>query len=152
MEKPVVKQALGVFCRNFVTERMRTIDEEIAQIRDALAAETKSSVGDEYETGRSMLQLDLEKLGTRQDHIKAMGQMLNRIPKEGGAGRIVLGSLVHTTIGDFYLSISAGTYNSDGETIHCVSMESPIVRAILGKSAGDTAVVNGRDITILEVV
>ncbi len=147
-----IKQSLEVFCRNFVSERLHYIEEEIAQLREALAGETKSSAGDEYETGRAMLQLDLEKLGARQEHIRAMGQILKRIPKEGGKGQIVLGSLVRTSVGGFYLSISAGSYTSCGTVIQCVSMETPIVRALLGKTIGDTVNVNGRDITVLEVV
>ena len=48
-------------CTEFVSQKIKTIEHSILELRLAANSETKSSVGDKYETGRAMIQLEIEK-------------------------------------------------------------------------------------------
>ena len=58
-----LKEALFKQCEAFVNKRLRNIEEVISSNQKALQSETKSTAGDKHETGRAMLQLEMEKAG-----------------------------------------------------------------------------------------
>ena len=55
------KQKLFNACKEFVQDKLSTIEKTIQSNKSALNSETKSSAGDKHETGRAMLQLEMEK-------------------------------------------------------------------------------------------
>ncbi|MEJ0032235.1 MAG: hypothetical protein WDO15_18500 [Bacteroidota bacterium] len=48
-------------CLEFIDNRIKTIRNAISETQASADEETKSSAGDKYETGLSMMQLDMEK-------------------------------------------------------------------------------------------
>ena len=52
-----IKDLLLQKCIEFVSQKIKTIEHSILELRLAASSETKSSVGDKYETGRAMIQL-----------------------------------------------------------------------------------------------
>ena len=60
-----VKKELYNQCADFIEKRLITIKGSISDIQEALDSETKNSTGDKHETGRAMLQIDLEKSGNQ---------------------------------------------------------------------------------------
>jgi hypothetical protein len=60
MEQSIKKQLFD-FCKMFADNRVSRIRTVIVGLKESLDDETKSSAGDKYETGRAMLQLDIEK-------------------------------------------------------------------------------------------
>lgn len=58
-----LKEELYELCVDFVDSRLSTIQQTIESNQKALTSETKSSAGDKHETGRAMLQLEMEKAG-----------------------------------------------------------------------------------------
>ena len=77
MEK--LKQVLYQKCIDFVNEREETVQKLIASNKQALLSETKSSVGDKHETGRAMLQLELENISQQLEGITTMRNTLARV-------------------------------------------------------------------------
>ena len=57
-----IKEELLKKCHQFVNNRLQNIEETISSNQTALQSETKSSAGDKHETGRAMLQLEMEKV------------------------------------------------------------------------------------------
>lgn len=146
------KERLYAFCEAFVNTRLTRIHSGIDQVQEALASETKSSAGDKHETGRAMLQLEREKLGQQLKEAEKMSQILAKVPLDTQTTHIGLGSWVKTSKATYYLAISAGAYNTEEETAFCISMATPIAKALLGKSAGDTAVFNDTILRIEKVL
>ncbi|GAB5474567.1 MAG: hypothetical protein Mars2KO_26660 [Maribacter sp.] len=146
------KERLYAFCEVFVKARLTRIHRDIDQVQEALASETKSSAGDKHETGRAMLQLEREKLGQQLKEAEKMNQILVKVPVHAGATRIGLGSWVKTSKANYYLGISAGAYTENEETIFCISMATPIAKALFGKSVGDTAIFNDTTLVIEQVM
>ena len=138
-------------CKNFVEERMKTIDEIISSNQKALQSETKSSAGDKHETGRAMLQLEMEKASLQLSSINQMKLILDKINFQLKSDVIKLGSLVITKQANYFLTISVGEIIIDTKKYYAISPSSPIGKLLLGKKADDTFVFNGKSIVINEV-
>ena len=72
-----IKEALFEQCEVFVNKRLYNIENVISSNQRALQSETKSSAGDKHETGRAMLQLEMEKAGQQLAGIVQMKEILN---------------------------------------------------------------------------
>jgi len=132
-----LKKGLYKSCVEFVDQREKTINEIITSSNDALASETKSSAGDKHETGRAMLQLEIEKASQQLEGIHEMRLILSKIRIDDISEVLKLGSVVITNHGNYFLAISAGEINISGIKYFAVSTASPIGKLLLGKSVGN---------------
>ncbi|RLD65374.1 MAG: 3-oxoacyl-ACP synthase [Bacteroidetes bacterium] len=147
-----LKNKLLEACSLFVDKRHLTITTIMESSNKALQAETKSSAGDKHETGRAMLQLEIENASQQLSSIQKMTEILNKINYHIKNNRAKLGSLIITNKGNYFLSISAGVLNVDKEQFYAVSTSSPIGTLLIGKSKGDSFLFNGKEIEIIEVL
>ena len=138
-------------CTAFVNKREGEILNTIKSHQAALASETKSSAGDKHETGRAMLQLEMEKAGKQLNGVYEMRQVLSKIDQNRMEQKARLGSLVVTDIGSYYLAISAGEIKIDETSYFAVSTDSPIGKLLLGTASGDQIYFR-REIEIIDVV
>jgi transcription elongation GreA/GreB family factor len=145
------KSQLQEFCKTHVNSRISRIQNDIDNIQESLASETKSSAGDKHETGRAMLQLEREKLGQQLMEAEKMALILTRISITYKAKTIVLGSWVKTSQSEYFLSVSAGKFDTENEPIYCISGATPIGQLLLGKSIGDVISFNDEKIRIKEI-
>ena len=100
-----VKIELLKRCRAFVNKRLKTVEEIIKSNQKALSSETKSSAGDKHETGRAMLQLEMEKAGQQLAGIVVMKTILSKIDISKTTKKAHLGSVIYTTSANYFLSI-----------------------------------------------
>ena len=77
-----LKETLISKCYEFASERKSHIDFQMKEIKEALFEEIKSSVGDKHETGRAMIQLEMEKAGQQLSEVTIMQEVLNKIAIE----------------------------------------------------------------------
>jgi len=145
------KEELYQQCIDHVNERLQTIEQTIQSHQKALTSETKSSAGDKHETGRAMLQLEMEKAGLQLQSIQQMKETLSRIDPLKTSEIISLGSLVETNLATYFLSVSAGQLIVDNKNYFAISTSSPIGKLLLGKTAGEKLVWNGKTIVITKI-
>jgi transcription elongation GreA/GreB family factor len=138
-------------CVDVLKERIKQIQSERAQVQASANDETKSSVGDKYETGRAMAQLEIERFTQQLIENEKLLNRLQELKEVQARDRIVPGSLVHTSQGYFYVSVSLGIIESDGYHFYCISPEAPLGSALLGKRVGDLVTINGRSFQIMTV-
>jgi transcription elongation GreA/GreB family factor len=131
-------------CVDVLEERIKQIQGERAQVQASANDETKSSVGDKYETGRAMAQLEIERFTQQLIENEKLLNRLQELKEVQACDRIVPGSLVHTSQGYFYISVSLGMIEWDGHRVYCISPEAPLGKELLGKRAGDRVTINGR--------
>lgn len=146
-----LKLELYSLCFKHITDSIREIEAAIADRREAMHNETKSSMGDKYETTREMLQQDINMNMERLGKAKADEATLEAINPKSLSEIIVPGSLVECSNGSFYISISAGNFIIAGTKYYAVSLSSPIGSQLKGKRTGDTFLLNGKSNTILAV-
>lgn len=147
-----IKQNLYNQCKEIVRTKLATIESTIKSNQEALASETKSSAGDKHETGRAMLQLEMEKAGKQLVEVSEMKETLDRIKISTSSEGIKLGSLVTTTMATFFISISAGELTIDSTKYYAVSSKSPIGKLLLGKKKTEKIYFNKKEINIIEVI
>ncbi|WP_345028011.1 transcription elongation factor [Ravibacter arvi] len=111
--------------------------------QEAANSEGKSSMGDKYETGRAMAQIDRDMYAQRYDQLKGELEALDRITA-GDSSSARLGSLVKTSLGYVLLAVSMGVVETDWGKVLVVSTQSPLGRAVLGRQAGDVFVFQGK--------
>jgi hypothetical protein len=141
-----IKKKLYASCLLFVNDRLTTITEVLESNKKALFSETKSSAGDKHETGRAMLQLEMEKASQQLASINQMKEVLNRIVVEKTTKTICLGSLIITDKANYFLAISSGKITIENIEYFSVSTNSPIGQQMLGKKEGDIIAFNSAKI------
>lgn len=143
------KQQLLNACFQFVENKHQTISKSIASNKKDLFSETKSSAGDKHETGRAMIQLEMEKAGQQLAEVQLMQDVLKKIGIEKETEIVCLGSLVATTKGTYFLAISVGKITLEQYDYFVVSAQSPIGKQLLGQKV--TAVIPFNQAEILEI-
>ncbi len=143
------KKILYQACQHFVDERLKTITQVMDANKTALASESKSSAGDKHETGRAMLQLEMEKAGQQLKYVNEMKEVLSKIKLSKKSGYAGLGSLVITDKATYFLAVSLGIVSIADSEYVVVSLKSPIGKQLLDKKVGDILAFNGA--RILEI-
>lgn len=143
-----IKQELFNECVSFVNNRAQTVEDIISSNQKALQTETKSSAGDKHETGRAMLQLEMEKASQQLAGIHQMKAILSKINTNTNSEIAHLGSVIETASVNYFLAISAGKIIVNDTLYYAVSVSSPIGKLLLGKTVADHLVFNGKEIII----
>jgi hypothetical protein len=146
------KEALFEQCEVFVNKRLYNIENVISSNQKALQSETKSSAGDKHETGRAMLQLEMEKAGQQLAGIVQMKEILAKMNISNTSKNACLGSLILTEKACYFLSISAGQLVVENKVYFAISVSSPIGKLLLGKQEKEVISFNGNPIVINEIV
>ena len=146
-----IKEALFEQCEVFVNKRLYNIENIISSNQKALQSETKSSAGDKHETGRAMLQLEMEKAGQQLAGIVQMKEILAKIDILKTSKNACLGSLILTEKACYFLSISAGQLVVEDTVYFAISVSSPIGKLLLGKQEKEVISFNGKTIEINEI-
>lgn len=146
-----MKKALLQFCWNHVEVRSNRLKVSLDDLQESLDSETKSTAGDKHETGRAMVQLEQEKLAQQVQELEQTRDILKKIDIERKSKSIGLGSWVKTSLADYFIAISAGTFKHEGGMVYCISTKAPIAQLLMGKSAGDSFMFNGKTYVVLSV-
>lgn len=146
-----IKSALHAACAAFVTQRIEAAQAAMQTAQESANSETKSSAGDKYETGRAMAQEERNRNAVQLQQALQLQGELARISPELASDAVRPGALVHTSIGRFYVSISAGKLTVDGQDYFAVSTAAPVAAVLAGKHAGEEVVFNGKKIRIESV-
>lgn len=123
-----------------VAEKIQTLENLIAETRES-NNDTKSSMGDKYETGREMLQQEINNLQIQLNENLKSQQILNNIQPVAHKF-VALGSFVETEKGKFFIAVSLGEIFFENQKIFVISPESPLAKAMHGKSVNDTFSLN----------
>ena len=128
-----IKAILFSNCEEYVNNKISSAQEAIDAVQKSANTETKSSAGDKYETGRSMMQLEILKYSAQLNEGYNLKKVLNKIDYDKNYNKIQTGSLVKTTNGNFFISISAGKFIVDKEEYMTISFSSPLAQELFNK-------------------
>ncbi|MDQ0067399.1 hypothetical protein [Chryseobacterium lathyri] len=134
------KQELLDLIKTKIADKIQSFENLIVETR-ASSNDTKSSMGDKYETGREMLQQEINNLQRQLNESLNQQSVIRKISAEP-SDKVQVGALVRTDKGLFYVTVSVGEIISGDQKIMTVSAESPLVKAILGKRSGEEFVIN----------
>lgn len=152
-----LSDALYQLCLEFIDKRIKAIRDAMQETKASADEETKSSAGDKYETGLSMMQLDMEKqAGQLAEAIKTRNsleqvRLLDETSTSNTNGAVKPGSAVETSNGNFYIAISAGQLKVNNQLYFAVSPATPIGSKLMGLKTGDSFSFNGKQYVVSKV-
>lgn len=139
-------------CLQIINNRILEAEEGIREIRKEAELNAKSSAGDQYETGRVIADLEIEKYQKALDNLIAMNAVLNRIDPQSLHRQAAPGALVCTDKGYFYIAVGLGKTHIDEQEVLVISMAAPIVSVLRDTPIGGKAVYRGNSFKIENIV
>lgn len=133
-----------------VDEKIEVAKHGIHLAKESRDNETKSSAGDKYETGRSMMQFEMEKHQVRLQKLQTQKFELSKINPSKTTNYIEFGSLVYTNNGNYFVSTGIGKIEVANKSIICISPNSPIGKIIMNKMKGDKFDFQGKEFSVIE--
>lgn len=138
------KNGLVEYLMQVVKEKMDTVEEAMNLAQQSANQETKSTAGDKYETARAMAQNERDMYARQLLQIKQDYNILQHLDLKKKSERVIPGSLVVTSFGTIFISVSIGLAQWQGAQIMVVSPVSPAGKAIIGKQCGDDFIFQGK--------
>lgn len=123
-----------------ISQKIQVFENLIAETR-ASSNDTKSSMGDKYETGREMLQQEINNVQRQLNETLNQQSFLQKLSIES-CSKVQNGALVKTDKGLFYISASLGEIVFEDKKIMTISSESPLTKAMFGKKELETFMIN----------
>lgn len=139
MNKKEILQIL----KDKISKKIQTFENLINETR-ASSNDTKSSMGDKYETGREMLQQEINNIQRQLNETLNQQNFLQKLNTEI-CTKVQNGALVKTDKGLFYISVSAGELIFEDRKIMTISPESPLAAAMWNKNDNEIFTLNGQD-------
>jgi transcription elongation GreA/GreB family factor len=130
------KSALILHLKTLLEERMQVAWGAMEAAQESANDQGKSSMGDKYETSRSMGQLDRNMHARQYEVARQERMILEKIGESEVSTRTAVGSLLQTTAGWVFIAVSLGAIKIENETVLAVSSSSPVGASLLGKEAG----------------
>lgn len=145
-----LKNEVILQCKSTIATKLNGVEAALQDLQEAMHSEEKSSAGDKYETGRAMIQLEMENISGKVTEYKDQLKVLKRIKEESHKIKeiIGIGSLVETATGMYFLAVSLGAVKVNSKQVFVISTVSPIGELLVGKKAGDTISFRGQNMLI----
>ena len=148
----MTKPTLHVLCHAFIEQRIAAARTAMQAAQESSSSETKSSAGDKYETGREMANAERDRNAAHMKQAQQLQAERARIDPALPCDTVRPGALVTTSLGRFYISISAGKLAvGEGPEVFAVSVAAPVAVALKTLRAGQEAVFNGKTVRVLAV-
>jgi transcription elongation GreA/GreB family factor len=142
------KSEIHANLRSILEKTLEEAQREYVLAKESRDSDTKSSAGDKFETGREMMQREMDKLSALVDNTLYSLNKLDRLANLPSSSVVAEGSLVETDQETYYISIGYGKTDS----IYAISIESPLGVELKGKKVEDRVEMRGRIITIKSII
>jgi transcription elongation GreA/GreB family factor len=149
MEKLEIKKQLLRTCIEYQKESIHTAQRAIASVKESVEEE-RSSIEDSMESFRESLNTEKDMYSRQvQEGIESLS-VLNRI-SIAEHNTVKLGSVVKTSLHNYFVSISQSEMKVDGEGYLAISTHSPIYQLLQGKKKGDEFSFRNQHVKLLDV-
>ena len=146
-----MKDKLIAYVKNHLDQRIQNSLAAMQAAQESANSESKSSAGDKYETSRAMGHLDREMHARMYQQAQQERQIVKRLDDTIIYKKGALGAFIKTSMGDFFLSVSIGQVEIDGNKVMIISPQSPIGALLVGKIVGDSFSFRGQE-AVIEMV
>lgn len=146
------KEKLYQQLQQLTDQRVANAQKAMQSAESSKSSQTKSSAGDKFETSRAMMQAEEDRNSVQLANALALKNDLAQVNRFHTSETVVLGSLVATNKGTYFISIGIGKVKIDQTVYFAISLESPIGELLFGKKVGDKVSFRGKDIIIKEIL
>ena len=141
------KQQLKAYCIQMVEQRFERASKAMEEAQRSANEETKSSMGDKYETSRAMAQLDRDMHAKQAEEAQRDLRFLHQITNTV-CEKVQPGAVVVTSKTVFFLAIGLGLMKWNDQSLVILNPSSPLATALLNLSAGQSFSFNKQTDTI----
>lgn len=146
-----IKEALLEEVEELIFQKISVFQKMMNDAQESANNETKSSAGDKFETGRAMMHLEKDKNAKQLSEARKLELFLSQIKTDKVFDKVAFGSVVETSLGNYFISIAAGRIIIEGKKYFAISPQAPLAKEMLNKSIGDTINFNNNEVKILNV-
>ena len=133
-------------------EGIRAAQAAFEELRGSLEGESKSTAGDKHETGRAMVQMEMEQAAARLNRVEGMVRGWKAMDPNAPRDVVGPGAIVATDHGGFVIGVAWGTFQvPDATDWRGISSDAPLALALRGCQAGEAVTFRGRSWNIVEV-
>ena len=150
MSAPEKQEVIAAALKS-VSNKIDRIKAELDDLNDGNAQNSKSTAGDKHDTERAMVHLEIEKLSTQLANEIGIRHDLEKINPILKTNQVSNGSMVHTNQGVFFIGASVGKVLIEDFELFFISVGSPLAKALIGKSTGDSIKLNMNNFIITGV-
>ena len=138
-----LKQKIYDHYLRLINDKVRLLQQVLADLKESGSNETKSTAGDKHETALAMLQIEQANTRAQLKEVEEQKAVLEKIDPSIVAKVIVNGSLVKTHRGYLFVSTALGKKIIDGVTVIALSPQSPLGLQLMGASTGAAVEISG---------
>lgn len=139
------RQAVVVALRTALTAAMQDARSAMEELSSSLGKETKSTAGDKHETGRAMVQREMEQAGGRLARCEAMQAVASRLDLDRARTSVGPGAIVVSGDAKLLIGVGLGPFEvPDLGRFQAISADAPIAMALSGGKAGERREFRGR--------
>lgn len=143
-----LKQKVYEHYLQVVNDKLSSLEQVLADLKESGSNETKSTAGDKHETALAMLQIEQANVGAQLQDVLEKKAMLQKIDPALSSSKVVNGSLIKTDNGYLFISTALGKATIDGNPVIALSPQSPLGQKLIGLSTGDVAAINNNKYVI----
>lgn len=121
--------------------RVGRLTQQLEELSESTASETKSTVGDKYETSRALLQQQQDQVRQQLQELLEQRAALNNIAFTDPHDTVQMGSLVHTNRGWFLICAALGRVEVNSISVMAISPASPLGKSLFQKTSGSSVTV-----------
>ena len=141
------KKALFQHISSIISEKISTLQADIADLQKGMAEDSKSSAGDKFETAREMAQQELGKLSTQLNEQQRLKSLIANQSADKSQ-QVELGAVVQTNKGLFLIGIPIGNSSFEGKDIIGIGLGAPLGQLLLHKKETDSISFNNQQFVI----
>ena len=144
----MLKQKIYNHYMQVVNDKVKSLQNILADLKESGTNETKSAAGDKHETALAMLQIEQANVRSQLKEVLEQKSTLEKINPALSPASIVNGSLVKTNRGYLFMSVALGKAVVDGTTVIALSQQSPLGKLLMGLKEGGSTVINSNSYVI----
>ncbi|MDA8695787.1 hypothetical protein N9L83_02440 [Flavobacteriales bacterium] len=131
---------------------LKRVRRAFEELQGSLEGESKSTAGDKHETGRAMVQMEMEQAAGRLSRVEGMIRQWHALEPARGRQEVRPGAVVTTDQGGFVMGVAWGAFDVEKEkTWRAISADAPLARAMQAASPGSSVEFRGRMWQIISV-
>jgi transcription elongation GreA/GreB family factor len=137
----------------FLKEQLQAVMDSWKALEESNQSSEKSTAGDDHDTERAMLHIEMETLHQQIVRMEHMLEVVNALMQpRPEQSTVSLGSLVCTSQGNYLIGLACGKVVTPEGSILGISKESPLAQQLFGKAVGESIRINDNAFSILSIL
>lgn len=152
MEPTALKRAVLKAARTHLENIAVELRERVADLRTVTMGGSEAETASQTESTRGS---DVDLMNALEEQLQQVEQDIDRLGQLDAATHattVQFGTVVHTSARNFLIAASIDEFDAMGRRYLGVTPKAPVVQALLGRSVGESATVNGVTYTVEAIV